>query len=192
MAADTGISRSTRPAPSRPPVTRSSLCPARRQDKCRADQNCVEAHWADSTHEHQPQPAMVYISQPTENGTVYSLAELEAISAACREKRSSSLWTGQARHGAGLHGRRPARARPAHRRVLHRRDEARRPLRRPSSSRTRPWAGTSRYIIKQRGGMFAKGQAPGRHVSKRSCPGRALRAHGRARGRPGAAPARRL
>ena len=35
--------------------------------------DCVEAHWADSTHEHQPPPALVYISQPTENGTVYSL-----------------------------------------------------------------------------------------------------------------------
>ena len=47
---------------------------------------CVEAHWADSTHEHQPQPKLVYVSQPTENGTIYSLAELEALSAVCREK----------------------------------------------------------------------------------------------------------
>ena len=47
---------------------------------------CVEAHWADSTHEHQTQPKLVYISQPTENGTIYSLAELEALSAVCREK----------------------------------------------------------------------------------------------------------
>ena len=47
---------------------------------------CVEAHWADSTHEHQPQPKLVYISQPTENGAIYSLAELEALSAVCREK----------------------------------------------------------------------------------------------------------
>ena len=47
---------------------------------------CVEAHWADSTHEHQPQPKLVYISQPTENGTIYSLAELEALSAVCRDK----------------------------------------------------------------------------------------------------------
>ena len=51
----------------------------------------VEAHWADATHEHQPQPALVYISQPTENGTVYSLAELEAISAVCREKAAEHL-----------------------------------------------------------------------------------------------------
>ena len=61
----------------------------------------VEAHWADSTHEHQPQPALVYISQPTENGTVYSLAELEAISAVCREK-GLLLFVDGARLGAAL------------------------------------------------------------------------------------------
>ena len=47
---------------------------------------CVEAHWNDATHEHMAQPALVYISQPTENGTLYSLAELEELSAVCREK----------------------------------------------------------------------------------------------------------
>ena len=47
---------------------------------------CVDAHWADATHEHQPQPKLVYVSQPTENGAIYSLAELEALSAVCREK----------------------------------------------------------------------------------------------------------
>ena len=31
------------------------------------------AHWTDATHEHMVQPAMVYLSQPTENGTLYSL-----------------------------------------------------------------------------------------------------------------------
>ena len=47
---------------------------------------CVEAHWNDATHEHMAQPALVYISQPTENGTLYSLAELEELGAVCREK----------------------------------------------------------------------------------------------------------
>ena len=61
----------------------------------------VEAHWADATHEHQPQPALVYISQPTENGTVYSIAELEAISAVCREK-GLLLFVDGARLGAAL------------------------------------------------------------------------------------------
>ncbi|MDO3409815.1 low specificity L-threonine aldolase [Saccharibacillus sp. CPCC 101409] len=43
-----------------------------------------DAHWNDATHEHIVQPGMVYISQSTENGTIYSLAELEALSAVCR------------------------------------------------------------------------------------------------------------
>ncbi len=60
-----------------------------------------DAHWADSTHEHQAQPAMVYISQPTENGTVYSLAELEAIAGVCRE-RGMLLFVDGARLGAAL------------------------------------------------------------------------------------------
>ena len=61
----------------------------------------VEAHWADSTHEHQAQPALVYLSQPTENGTVYSLAELEEMSALCREK-GLLLFVDGARMGAAL------------------------------------------------------------------------------------------
>lgn len=42
-------------------------------------------HWQDENHEHAVQPKMVYISDSTELGTIYSRAELEAISQACRE-----------------------------------------------------------------------------------------------------------
>ncbi|MBQ3404266.1 MAG: aminotransferase class I/II-fold pyridoxal phosphate-dependent enzyme [Oscillospiraceae bacterium] len=45
----------------------------------------VENHLNDPDFEHIVQPGMVYISNPTENGTVYSKAELTAISAVCRE-----------------------------------------------------------------------------------------------------------
>ncbi|MCG1009163.1 low specificity L-threonine aldolase [Salinicoccus sp. ID82-1] len=45
----------------------------------------VEGHWNDPTHEHMPQPKMVYISQPTESGTLYSRQELEQLRAACTE-----------------------------------------------------------------------------------------------------------
>lgn len=45
----------------------------------------VLRHRADDSFEHTVQPAMVYISQPTETGTVYSLAELEEMSETCRE-----------------------------------------------------------------------------------------------------------
>ena len=56
--------------------------------KIRAEQirKSVEDHWADASHEHIAQPKMVYISHPTELGTTYSLQELEQISGVCREK----------------------------------------------------------------------------------------------------------
>lgn len=40
---------------------------------------------ADENREHVVCPGMVYISHPTEYGTIYSLAELEALSAVCRK-----------------------------------------------------------------------------------------------------------
>ena len=45
----------------------------------------VLAHRRDSSFEHMVQPAMVYISQSTELGTLYSRRELEDLSNACRE-----------------------------------------------------------------------------------------------------------
>lgn len=56
---------------------------------------------ADANCEHMPQPGMVYISQPTEYGTLYSKAELEAIKAAC-EKHGVKLFIDGARLGYGL------------------------------------------------------------------------------------------
>ncbi|MCL2695675.1 MAG: aminotransferase class I/II-fold pyridoxal phosphate-dependent enzyme [Clostridiales bacterium] len=46
----------------------------------------VDEHWADPSFEHIVQPGMVYLSHPTELGTLYSLAELQEISRVCREK----------------------------------------------------------------------------------------------------------
>lgn len=43
----------------------------------------MEAFLRDTSKDHVMQPGMVYISQPTEFGTLYSLAELEDISAVC-------------------------------------------------------------------------------------------------------------
>ena len=40
-------------------------------------------HYASETAEHTVQPGMVYLSQPTEYGTLYSLDELEAIRLVC-------------------------------------------------------------------------------------------------------------
>ena len=49
-----------------------------------AVRNCLDSYWADANHEHMVMPGMVYISQPTECGTLYSLKELREISEVCR------------------------------------------------------------------------------------------------------------
>lgn len=46
----------------------------------------VTAHEHDTSKEHIVKPKMVYLSQPTENGTIYSKKELEEICCCCREK----------------------------------------------------------------------------------------------------------
>ena len=46
----------------------------------------TETFEADDNKDHMVAPGMVYISQPTEYGTLYTLAELEEISKVCREK----------------------------------------------------------------------------------------------------------
>lgn len=45
----------------------------------------VKNHWTDFAREHMVQPGLVYISQPTECGTLYTKPELEALYAACQE-----------------------------------------------------------------------------------------------------------
>lgn len=44
----------------------------------------VETFYADESHSHMVYPGMVYISHPTEYGTLYTKEELTAISEACR------------------------------------------------------------------------------------------------------------
>ena len=61
----------------------------------------VHAHYADVSHEHIPQPKLVYLSNPTELGTIYSLAELSEISATC-EELNLYLFVDGARLGYGL------------------------------------------------------------------------------------------
>lgn len=55
----------------------------------------------DEVKEHLVQPGMVYISHPTEFGTLYTKAELSALSACCR-KYGLSLYMDGARLGYGL------------------------------------------------------------------------------------------
>ena len=61
----------------------------------------VDAHWNDDSFEHIAQPKLVYISNPTELGTLYSLQELEDLAAVCREKKLYLFLDG-ARMGYGL------------------------------------------------------------------------------------------
>ena len=60
--------------------------------------------YADENHEHMTIPGMVYISHPTEYGTLYSKEELERIHAICREY-SIPLFLDGARLGYGLMSR---------------------------------------------------------------------------------------
>ena len=61
----------------------------------------VLAHRADGAFEHIVQPKLVYISNPTEMGTLYNRAELEALSETCR-KLGLYLFMDGARLGYGL------------------------------------------------------------------------------------------
>lgn len=61
----------------------------------------VEAHRASPSFEHEAQPKLVYISNPTEYGTLYSLSELQALSETCREL-GLYLFLDGARLGYGL------------------------------------------------------------------------------------------
>ena len=73
------------------------------EGKLRAEEveRYIEDFYADETYPHMVAPGMVYISQPTEYGTIYSLAELEALGAVCR-KHAIPLYIDGARLGYGL------------------------------------------------------------------------------------------
>lgn len=61
----------------------------------------VNTYFSDPNWEHIVEPGAVYITHPTEYGTIYTLSELEAISAVCR-KHQIPLYLDGARLGYGL------------------------------------------------------------------------------------------
>ena len=71
--------------------------------KLRADdvEQLIASFYADGAHEHMVYPGMVYISHPTEYGTLYTLEELAELSALCR-RHSIPLYLDGARLGYGL------------------------------------------------------------------------------------------
>lgn len=63
--------------------------------------NLLETFYADDNHDHMVFPGMVYISHPSEYGTLYTLSELTALSDICKEY-DIPLFLDGARLGYGL------------------------------------------------------------------------------------------
>ena len=61
----------------------------------------VTDFYKDETYEHMVSPGMLYITQPTETGTMYSLSELESLSEVCR-RHGIPLYLDGARLGYAL------------------------------------------------------------------------------------------
>ena len=76
------------------PNTNGRISAAQVDDYCRL-------HHRDESHEHMVMPGAVYVSSPTEVGTLYSLAELEALRAVC-DRWNLFLFLDGARLGYGL------------------------------------------------------------------------------------------
>ena len=66
-------------------------------------QKFLESFWQDESHEHMVFPGMVYISHPTEYGTLYTKEELVRLSEICR-RFHIPLYLDGARLGYGLAG----------------------------------------------------------------------------------------
>ena len=64
-------------------------------------EEALRAHFENPHAEHRVQPALVYVSEPTENGTIYGAAELRALSAACR-RYGAYLYVDGARLGYAM------------------------------------------------------------------------------------------
>lgn len=69
-------------------------------DPCELDEY-IKGFYSDANHSHMVPPGMVYISHPTEYGTLYTKSELEKISEVCREY-NIPLFLDGARLGYGL------------------------------------------------------------------------------------------
>ena len=74
-----------------------------REGKITADglRNYLQGFFSDENHEHMVFPGMVYISHPTEYGTLYTKEERSALSGVCREY-ALPLYMDGARLGYGL------------------------------------------------------------------------------------------
>ncbi len=121
-------------------------------------------HYRDESFEHIVQPGMVYISSPTEFGTVYKRAEIEAIRKVC-DRYDLTLFLDGARLGYGLACREndldlPFLARTCD--VFYIGGTKQGALLGEAVVITKESLKKDfRYMIKQNGGMFAKGRLLG-------------------------------
>ena len=127
-------------------------------------EKAIATHRKDESFEHIVQPGLVYISHPTEYGTLYTRAELEAISGVCR-RAGVPLFVDGARLGYGLAAdgtdvTLPVLAELAD--VFYIGGTKVGALFGEAVVITNPaWKRDFRYLIKQRGGMLAKGRLLG-------------------------------
>ena len=153
--------------------------PYKNYGKISAEQieKAVKDHFENGAFEHMVQPGMVYISHPTEYGTLYTLSELEDISAVCH-KYGLPLFVDGARLAYGLAAGETTNAKTAEN------DQSDGAVTLPDLCRladvfyiggtkvgmlfgeavviTNPAiAKDFRYLMKQRGGMLAKGRLLG-------------------------------
>ena len=63
------------------------VLPAHDGGKLRASEvrEYLRAYWADENYAHMVEPGMVYVTHPTEQGGLYSLAELREMAGVCHE-----------------------------------------------------------------------------------------------------------
>lgn len=132
--------------------------------QARQVEQCMKEHYQEEGPEHTVQPAMVYISYPTEYGTLYSKQELTDISQVCRHYQIP-LFVDGARLGYGLASREsditlPDLARIAD--VFYIGGTKQGALFGEAVVITNPALTKDfRYFIKQGGGMLAKGRLLG-------------------------------
>lgn len=132
--------------------------------KARQVRELVKAHFEDESCEHTVQPGMVYISNPSEIGTIYHKRGLEELYDACREN-GLYLYIDGARLGYGLTARDndltlPFIARHCDAFTIGGTKQG--ALFGEAVVITNPTlAKDFRYMIKQRGGMLAKGRLLG-------------------------------
>ena len=79
------------------------LCVPEHEGKIRAAEvdAFAQKFWDDGNHEHMVAPGMVYVSQPTEYGTLYTLEELEDLRRVC-DRHHMRLYVDGARLAYGL------------------------------------------------------------------------------------------